>query len=143
MRRESQDCLAVRFGLATAFGVAQIDVHQEGSCLFIRVVGRLTSAEVIAVAREYYPRYSSANRIWDMMEADMRDLDEESLASISKTVREYNDSAAFIRTAFVTAHFPSYALLSRYLLHAFKSQVRAEYKVFSEVEAAWEWIHAK
>lgn len=111
--------------------------------MFIRVVGRLTSAEVIAIAREYYPRFSSANRVWDLMEADMSEFDEESLASISKTVREFNDPAAFIRTAFVTAHFPSYALLSRYLLHAFKSQVHAEYKVFSEVEEAWEWIHAK
>lgn len=121
--------------------MAQITALTEGSCLCVKVVGRLSPNEIVATMKEHYGVRDSYLRIWDLVDADFGALVDEDLVAVAKELSVWFTAANAGRTALVTENFRAYALLTRYLLHAFQNEVHEEYRVFSAIEEAWEWLH--
>jgi len=123
--------------------VAHIDVESDGTCLFIKATGVLTPEEIIATLSAHYPRVRGVPRIWNLLNADLSSLTESSLAAIARATAAIDHSDSVVKTAFVTSHFATYALVTRYVLQAFGTKVRAEYRVFGQLDAAKAWIFEK
>ena len=105
--------------------------------------GVCSADDMVQSINEYYPSSGDRFILWDLMRADMSSLTEEDFVRIASIVRKALPPGESRKTAFAVTNRSSYLMMSKYLNEAVSARVPVEYSVFTNVDAAKQWLEKR
>lgn len=122
--------------------MSKIDIKNEGDVLIISVTGDLTLDESIKVIREYYPRSTVKDVIWDCTDGSMQLLTPSDFRVLAGTVKEVIARGARSggNTAFVAHATVEYGMIRMYTSIAESTGVSVKSNVFRTIAEARRWL---
>jgi hypothetical protein len=116
-----------------------IQVHATGEELTVTVSGLLLARDVIEVIKTQYPGFRGPRILWDLTAADLTALSRDDLSDIALTARTHAP-AVERRTAYAVSGQADAVILWKYLTETVRVHVPVEYKVFTAVAEARQWL---
>jgi hypothetical protein len=120
-----------------------IHVSVDGRIMTIVVEGICSASDIVQSVNEYYPSSGGRSILWDLMRADVISLTEEDFVRIASIVRKALPPGESRKTAFAVTNRSSYLMMSKYLNEAVSARVPVEYSVFTNVDAAKQWLEKR
>lgn len=122
--------------------MSRIDIQSEGDLLIISVTGDLIAEEAIEVIKEYYPRTTVKDVIWDYTNGSLQSLTPSDFRLLAATVRDVIERGARPggKTAFVAKAAVEYGMIRMYTSISESTGVLVKSNVFKTIEEARKWL---
>jgi hypothetical protein len=104
--------------------------------------GICSADDMVQSINEYYPSSDGRFILWDLMRADISSLTEEGFERIASAARKALPPRESRRTAIAVGNRLGYIIMSKYLNKAVAARVSAEYSVFTNFDAAKQWLRS-
>lgn len=105
--------------------------------------GICSADDMVKSINEYYPSSGDRFILWDLMRADVSSLTEEGFVRIASAALKTLPPRESRKTAIAVANRASYLIMSKYLNKAISARVPAEYSVFTNFDAAKQWLEKR
>ena len=119
---------------------ARIHVEATPQLMTVRVEGPLTADDVIAIIRAHYPGFHGPRIVWDLTRADLSRADPQDFTRTAMAAREHTPRDILRKTAYVVSGEPDLLMAWRYLNAVMHVHVPVEYKVFTHLAIAHDWL---
>jgi hypothetical protein len=123
--------------------MSNIHVSFDGRIMTIASDGICSADDMVQSINEYYPSSGDRFILWDLMRADISSLTEEGFVSIASAALKALPPRESRKTAIAVANRSSYLIMSKYLNKAISAHVPAEYSVFTNFDAAKQWLEKR
>ena len=105
--------------------------------------GICSADDMVRSINEYYPSSGDRFILWDLIRADVSSLTEEGFVRIAEAARKALPPREWRKTAIAVANRSSYLIMSKYINKALSTRVPAEYSVFTNFDAAKQWLEKR
>lgn len=122
---------------------AELTFHSDPdlSLLVFTALGRTDHREIIESISTAFAVHPAVNTLWDLTEADLSELDHHRLQDIIKASKSINDRRpAGAKTALAAKREDARALLALFRALNLYAPSHIDYRVFSNVSEAKDWI---
>ena len=123
--------------------MSNIHVSFDERIMTIASDGICSADDMVKSINEYYPSSGDRFILWDLMRADISSLTEEGFERIASAARKALPPRESRKTAIAVANRSSYLIMSKYLNKAISARVPAEYSVFTNLDAAKQWLEKR
>jgi hypothetical protein len=105
--------------------------------------GVLSADHIVQIINEYYPSLGNRSILWDLMRADISSLTKEDFVRIASMVGKVRPPGGSRKTAYAVANRSNYITMCKYLNQAVSARVPVEYAVFTDFDAAKQWLEKR
>ena len=123
--------------------MSNMHVSFDGRIMTIASDGICTADDMVQSINEYYPSSGDRFILWDLMRADVSSLTEEGFARIASAALKTLPPRESRKTAIAVANRSSYLIMSKYINKAVSERLPAEYSVFTNFDAAKQWLEKR
>jgi hypothetical protein len=120
--------------------MSNMHVSFDGRIMTIASDGICSADDMVQSINEYYPSAGDRFILWDLMRADLSSLTEEGFGRIASAALKTLPPRESRRTAIAVANRSGYLVMSKYINEAVSTRVPAEYSVFTNFDAAKQWL---
>ncbi|HEV8073534.1 MAG TPA: hypothetical protein VGP21_05315 [Opitutaceae bacterium] len=123
--------------------MSNIHVSFDGRIMTISSDGICSADDMVQSINEYYPSSGDRFILWDLMRADLSSLTEEGFGRIALAARKTLPPREGRKTAIAVANRSGYLIMSKYINEAVSARLPAEYSVFTNFDAAKQWLEKR
>jgi hypothetical protein len=118
----------------------QAHVVVQGDQMTITVEGMLTADLVVDVVQTRYPSFRGRRLLWDLSAVEVGPFTDEDFLRIATIVREHTPPNVERKTAYVVGSQAAFVMLWKYLNKGIMVHVPVEYRTFTDLAAAQQWL---
>jgi acyl CoA:acetate/3-ketoacid CoA transferase len=104
------------------------------------LIGKITVEDLLAEIKKFYDTEPTPNNLWNLLEADVSDIESFDIKKLAQFPREYVPSRVGGKTALVSSNDLAYGLSRMYKMYADIAGQKVEIQVFRSLEAAQTWL---
>ena len=123
--------------------MSNIHVSFDGRIMTIASDGICSADDMVQSINEYYPSSGDRFILWDLTRADISSLTEEGFARIALAALKTLPPREGRKTAIAVANRSGYLIMSKYINQAVSARLPAEYSVFTNFNAAKQWLEKR